>query len=206
MTRSRAAGARGRASALSATHLVFDARRPSEPEDRMRAAWDDALTTGGLAAELADGLRRSRRASTGARLVESAPRRVSHDACSARIGVATTCSAGGSFLVLPRDDIGREVLALGRRRRAALRGAHRGRDRRMRHASRDHLPPTRRDAAHLRNSGRAKSAACRATTSAMRSCACSTPFATSSRVKIGYAYKVEALAQVTAIESPVRGS
>ena len=41
--------------AIPATHLVFDPGGPAEPEDRMRAAWDDALTSGGLAAELANG-------------------------------------------------------------------------------------------------------------------------------------------------------
>jgi len=87
-------------------------RTEAEPEDRLRAAWDDALTTGGLALKLADGfedpseralarvLSRAHRATFRMSLVGS--HRIAHDVVS-----------GASFVVLARDDIAREVLALG---------------------------------------------------------------------------------------------
>ncbi len=82
-----------------------------EPDDRLRAAWDDALTTGGLAAELAQGLADpSERAL--ARVLSRAHRGVF---TLSRVGVhriARDAISGASFLVLERDDIGREVLAL----------------------------------------------------------------------------------------------
>ncbi len=84
----------------------------SEPEDRMRAAWDDALTTGGLAAELANGLEdRGERAL--ARVLARAHRSVFRMSLLGSHRIASDVLGGGSFLVLPRDDIGREVLALG---------------------------------------------------------------------------------------------
>jgi hypothetical protein len=85
---------------------------PTEPEDRMRAAWDDALTTGGLAAELASGLEdRGERAL--ARVLSRAHRSVFRMSLLGSHRIATDVLGGASFLVLPRDDIGREVLALG---------------------------------------------------------------------------------------------
>jgi hypothetical protein len=78
----------------------------------MRAAWDDALTTGGIAAELAGGLEdRGERAL--ARVLSRAHRSVFRMSLLGSRRIATDVLGGGSFLVLPRDDIGREVLALG---------------------------------------------------------------------------------------------
>jgi hypothetical protein len=78
----------------------------------MRAAWDDALTTGGLAAELADSFEdRGERAL--ARVLSRAHRSVFRMSLLGTRRIAEDILGGASFLVLPRDDIGREVLALG---------------------------------------------------------------------------------------------
>jgi hypothetical protein len=84
----------------------------AEPEDRFRAAWDDALTAGGLAAELADGFEDpSERAL--ARVLARAHRGVFRMSLLAGHRIAHDVLSGASFVVLARDDIGREVLALG---------------------------------------------------------------------------------------------
>ncbi len=82
----------------------------TEPEDRQRAAWDDALII--LAAELADGFEdRGERAL--ARVLSRAHRSVFRMSLLGSHRIASDVLTGASFLVLPRDDIGREVLALG---------------------------------------------------------------------------------------------
>lgn len=87
-------------------------RAPTEPEDRFRAAWDDALTAGGLAAELAEGFDDpSERAL--ARVLSRAHRGVFRMSQLDAHRIAQDVISGASFIVLPRDDIGREVLALG---------------------------------------------------------------------------------------------
>jgi hypothetical protein len=87
-------------------------RAPAEPEDRFRAAWDDALTAGGLAAELAEGFDDpSERAL--ARVLSRAHRGVFRMSLIGDHRIAEDGLSGASFVVLPRDDIGREVLALG---------------------------------------------------------------------------------------------
>jgi hypothetical protein len=116
LARASAPGLRDRAAALRAAFF----RRTSsstpggetEPEDRARAAWDDALTTGGLAAELADGLADpSERAL--ARVLSRAHRAVFRMTLLGAQRAAHDVISGASFLVLPRDDIGREVLVAG---------------------------------------------------------------------------------------------
>jgi hypothetical protein len=113
LARASAPELRDRASALRTAFLRRTSSSTpgagSEPEDRERAAWDDALTSGGLAAELAAGLddpseralarvlSRAHRAVF--RMMQVGEQRAAHDVLS-----------GASFLVLPRDDIGREVL------------------------------------------------------------------------------------------------
>src|SRR5882757_3907962 len=87
-------------------------RAPSEPEDRFRAAWDHALTAGGLAAELAEGFDDpSERAL--ARVLSRAHRGVFRMSLLGEHRIAEDALSGASFVVLSRDDIGREVLALG---------------------------------------------------------------------------------------------
>ena len=81
----------------------------AEPEDRQRAAWDEALTAGGLADELADGLDDpSERAL--ARVLSRAHRAVFRMTLLGTRRAAYDVLSGASFLVLPRDDIGREVM------------------------------------------------------------------------------------------------
>ena len=87
-------------------------RAAAEPEDRFRAAWDDALTAGGLAADLADTFDDpSERAL--ARVLSRAHRGVFRMSLVGGQRLAEDALSGASFLVLARDDIGREVLALG---------------------------------------------------------------------------------------------
>jgi len=86
-------------------------RAAAEPEDRFRAAWDDALTKGGLAAELADGFEDpSERAL--ARVLSRAHRGVFRMRVLAEHRIAEDALSGASFVVLARDDIGREVFSL----------------------------------------------------------------------------------------------
>jgi hypothetical protein len=87
-------------------------RAAVEPEDRFRAAWDDALTAGGLAHDLADTFEDpSERAL--ARVLSRAHRGVFRMSLVGGRRIAEDALSGASFLVLARDDIGREVLALG---------------------------------------------------------------------------------------------
>ena len=113
LARASAPALRDRATALRAAFLKRTSSSTpgpgSEPEDRERAAWDDALTTGGLAAELADGLDDpSERAL--ARVLSRAHRAVFRMTLVGAERAAHDVLSGASFLVLPRDDIGREVL------------------------------------------------------------------------------------------------
>ena len=114
LARASAPGLRDRASALRAAFLKRTSSSTpaglSEPEDRERAAWDDALTSGGLATELAGGLDDpSERAL--ARVLSRAHRAVFRMSRLGAHRAAHDILSGASFLVLPRDDIGREVLA-----------------------------------------------------------------------------------------------
>jgi len=87
-------------------------RGAAEPEDRLRAAWDDALTSGGLARELAEGFDDpSERAL--ARVLSRAHRAVFRMTIVGSRRIARDAISGASFVVLARDDIAREVLALG---------------------------------------------------------------------------------------------
>ncbi len=87
-------------------------RTAAEPDDRFRAAWDDALTAGGLAADLADGFDDpSERAL--ARVLSRAHRGIFRMSLLDGQRIAEDALSGAEFLVLARDDIGREVLALG---------------------------------------------------------------------------------------------
>jgi len=87
-------------------------RAAVEPEDRFRAAWDDALTTGGLARELAESFDDpSERAL--ARVLSRAHRGLFRMSLLEGHRIAEDALSGASFVVLARDDIGREVLALG---------------------------------------------------------------------------------------------
>lgn len=114
LARASAPGLRDRATALRSAFLKRTSSSTpaglTEPEDRERAAWDDALTSGGLAAELADGLDDpSERAL--ARVLSRAHRAVFRMSRLGSHRAAHDILSGASFLVLPRDDIGREVLA-----------------------------------------------------------------------------------------------
>jgi len=114
LARAAAPGLRDRTTALRAAFLKRTSSSTpgagSETEDRERAAWDDALTAGGLAAELADGLADpSERAL--ARVLSRAHRAVFRMTLLGSHRAAYDVLSGASFVVLPRDDIGREVLA-----------------------------------------------------------------------------------------------
>jgi hypothetical protein len=87
-------------------------RAAAEPEDRFRAAWDDALTAGGLAADLAETFEDPGERAL-ARVLSRAHRGVFRMSLLGGRRIAEDALSGASFLVLARDDIGREVLALG---------------------------------------------------------------------------------------------
>lgn len=113
LARASAPGLRDRTTSLRAAFLRRTSSSTpgpgSEPEDRERAAWDEALTTGGLAAELAVGLDDpSERAL--ARVLSRAHRAVFRMTLLGSQRAAHDVLSGAVFLVLPRDDIGREVL------------------------------------------------------------------------------------------------
>jgi hypothetical protein len=110
------ASAPGRAERTAALRAAFLKRTSSstpagsESEDRERAAWDDALTAGRLAGELAETLDDpSERAL--ARVLSRAHRAVFRMTLLGPNRAAYDVLSDASFLVLPRDDIGREVLA-----------------------------------------------------------------------------------------------
>jgi hypothetical protein len=82
----------------------------SEPEDRVLAAWDDALTTGGLAAELAPGFQDAAERAL-ARVLPRAHRGVFHLQRAGGQALAVDLISGASFILLPRDDVARGVAA-----------------------------------------------------------------------------------------------
>jgi hypothetical protein len=78
----------------------------SVPEDRVLAAWDDALTTGGLAAELAPGFKDGAERA----LVRVLPRAHRGVFRLDRVGphsVVLDLLSGAEFILLPRDDLSR---------------------------------------------------------------------------------------------------
>jgi len=82
----------------------------SVQEDRMVAAWDDALTTGGLASELAPGFKDAAERAL-AKVMRRAHRGVFR---LERVGVhpvAFDLVSGASFVLLPRDDMARNLAA-----------------------------------------------------------------------------------------------
>jgi hypothetical protein len=82
--------------------------RKAEREERAKAAWDEALTRGGLAADLAPGFEDPTERAL-ARVVSRAQRGVFRLATAAGRTVARDLIDGASFLVLPRDDTVRAV-------------------------------------------------------------------------------------------------
>jgi hypothetical protein len=82
----------------------------SEPEDRMLAAWDDALTSGGLAAELAPGFQDAAERAL-ARVLPRAHRGVFHLQRAGGQMLAVDLISGASFILLPRDDVARGIAA-----------------------------------------------------------------------------------------------
>lgn len=82
----------------------------SEPEDRVLAAWDDALTSGGLAAELAPGFQDAAERAL-ARVLPRAHRGVFHLQRAGGHILAADLISGASFILLPRDDVARGVAA-----------------------------------------------------------------------------------------------
>jgi hypothetical protein len=81
---------------------------PPEREARANAAWDEALTRGGLAAELAPGFDDPAERSL-VRVLSRAQRGVFRLAIDAGRTTALDLVGGGSFLLLPRDDTIRAV-------------------------------------------------------------------------------------------------
>jgi hypothetical protein len=86
------------------------ASQTSEPETRVRASWDDALTTGGLAATLEEGLEDAAERSL-ARAISRAHRSLFRLASDHGKRIAEDLLSGASFVVLPRDDMGRAAFA-----------------------------------------------------------------------------------------------
>jgi len=82
----------------------------SEPEDRMLAAWDDALTSGGLAAELAPGFQDAAERAL-ARVLPRAHRGVFRLERAGAQLLAVDLISRASFILLPRDDVARGVAA-----------------------------------------------------------------------------------------------
>ena len=125
-----------------------------EPEERMRAAWDDALTRGGLARR-SPTASRSRRASAGDESLSRAHRSVFRMSLLGRIALPSPWISSRrvpSLVLAARRHRPRGARARrGRSRRCApLRGAHRGGDRRIAMLPGDHFPSPRRDIAHRR--------------------------------------------------------
>jgi hypothetical protein len=82
------------------------AAQPAEPEARVRASWDDALTQGGLAAVVENGLEDAAERSL-ARAISRAHRSLFRLAQDRGRRIAEDLLSGASFLVLARDDVGR---------------------------------------------------------------------------------------------------
>jgi hypothetical protein len=85
--------------------------QPSPPEARVRAAWDDALTQGGLAAELAPSFEDASERAL-ARAIARAHRSTFAILTAGSHRIVRDVIAGGEFVVLQRDDIARGVLAV----------------------------------------------------------------------------------------------
>jgi hypothetical protein len=81
-----------------------------ETETRVRASWDDALTTGGLAATISEGLDDPAERSL-ARAISRAHRSIFRLATDHGRRIAEDLLSGAWFLILPRDDMGRADFA-----------------------------------------------------------------------------------------------
>ena len=165
------------ARSLLAAHLFFDsAVARTEPEDRMRAAWDDAITTRArrpswpTASRIeANALWRGCCRGRTARSFDEPARHASYRHRCARWWVVLGLAARRHR---PRGARAR------RRGHSALRGAHRRSDRRMRHApGRSFFILPTRPHSSTRSARQPRSAACLPAICATRSCACSTRFA-----------------------------
>jgi hypothetical protein len=163
-----------------------------ESEERLRAAWDDVLTRGGLAGEIADELDDpSERAL--ARVLSRAHRGLFRLTVQNGHGIVADVVSGASFLLIRRDDIGRAVAATSDETAlfearvvaatdgcAMLPGV-------IFHPP-DATPHIHRIVAAARSRGMPEEELCDALLRMHHA------FSTLSRVKIAYAYKLEALA------------
>jgi hypothetical protein len=86
------------------------ASQGAEPEPRIRASWDDALTTGSLATTIEPSLDDPAERSL-ARAISRAHRSLFRLATDHGRRIAEDLLSGASFLILPRDDIGRAEFA-----------------------------------------------------------------------------------------------
>jgi hypothetical protein len=86
------------------------ASQTPEPESRVRASWDDALTTGNLATTIEPSLDDPAERSL-ARAISRAHRSLFRLATDHGRRIAEDLLSGASFLILPRDDIGRAEFA-----------------------------------------------------------------------------------------------
>ena len=86
------------------------ASQSPEPEARVRASWDDALTTGGLAKAISESFDDPAERSL-ARALSRAHRSLFRIAYVDDCRIAEDLLSGASFLILPRDDIGRAAFA-----------------------------------------------------------------------------------------------
>jgi hypothetical protein len=77
-----------------------------EPESRLRASWDDALTKGGLAAAIEESLEDAAERSL-ARAISRAHRSLFRLTSDHGKRIAEDLMSGAWFLILPRDDVGR---------------------------------------------------------------------------------------------------
>jgi hypothetical protein len=174
----------------------------SVPEDRVLAAWDDALTTGGLAAQLAPSFKDPAERAL-ARVLPRAHRGVFRlDRVSAH-PVAFDLVSGASFVLLPRDDLARSLATHPDRDAplfearivaatdgcASLPGV-------IFHPP-DATPLIAQILGIARQRRMARGASCDALLRMQNA------FFSLSRVKIGYAYRVEAL-EVAAEDEPTR--
>jgi hypothetical protein len=114
LTRAAAAPLAERADALRKSYFARTqgsiASQSPEPESRVRASWDDALTTGGLAATLEESLEDPAERSL-ARAISRAHRSLFRLAPGHGHRIAEDLLSGASFLILPRDDVGRAAFA-----------------------------------------------------------------------------------------------
>jgi len=170
-----------------------------ESEERLRAAWDDVLTRGGLAGEIADVLDDPGELAL-ARVLSRAHRGLFRLIVQNGHGILVDVLSGASFLLIRRDDIGRAVAATSDESTlfdarvvaatdgcAMLPGV-------IFHPA-DATPHIHRILVSARERAVTKDALCDALLRMHHA------FSTLSRVKIAYAYKMEALsARPPAIE------